>query len=344
MLQYSREGSGPPLLLIHGWGVHYSIWENIAPLLRTQFTLIMIELPGLGESPPANPEQPYYIACADAIEELRRHLGISRWAILAYSSGTRAAESYVQRYPKYVSHAIFLCPAYLTEISSLGVRLASWIDSTRPKVTEWVMTDWRLYGLVVALGFNGRRNAYSRSWMGEIRQQPLGDLKRMLYEMPGRGRAPFDLPPVPTLFIWSRRDAVIERPHRLNAASVTGAASHISIAANHSAPMFAADDIARVVTHFVANGQLSGVTQAKPWWSFPRAARLSRQERVALVNALKRERDLVLRLLRGASARGLPMRGLPLHRVARGRRFVRRPSGAPGRARTTPRPFRENVR
>src|SRR5579884_466321 len=103
MLAYRTEGTGPPLLLIHGWGVRYTIWKSLAPLLRPYFTLIKIELPGLGGSPPADPTQPYYPACADAIEELRLALGIERWAVLAYSSGTRAAEAYVQHYPHSVS-------------------------------------------------------------------------------------------------------------------------------------------------------------------------------------------------------------------------------------------------
>ncbi|MBO0792168.1 MAG: alpha/beta fold hydrolase, partial [Ktedonobacteraceae bacterium] len=84
MLHCRLEGSGPPLLLIHGWGVTYAIWQNLTPLLKSHFQLIMIELPGIGNSPRADAQQPYYQACADAIEEVRQSLGIEQWMVLAY--------------------------------------------------------------------------------------------------------------------------------------------------------------------------------------------------------------------------------------------------------------------
>jgi pimeloyl-ACP methyl ester carboxylesterase len=64
MLCYRLTGNGTPLLLIHGWGVTYAIWQNLAPLLTPYFQLIMIELPGIGDSPEVDPEKPYYQACA----------------------------------------------------------------------------------------------------------------------------------------------------------------------------------------------------------------------------------------------------------------------------------------
>src|SRR5262249_51663989 len=110
MLQYRLEGSGQPLLLVHGWGVTYTIWQDMAPLLTPHFQLIMVELPGVGGSEQADPEKPYYQACAEAIEEVRLALGIENWSLLAYSTGTRAAEAYIQRFSEKVSRAVFLCP------------------------------------------------------------------------------------------------------------------------------------------------------------------------------------------------------------------------------------------
>jgi pimeloyl-ACP methyl ester carboxylesterase len=292
MLAYRREGSGPPLLLIHGWGVRYTIWKHLAPLLRTHFTLIKIVLPGIGGTPPVDPDEPYYPACADAIEELRESLGFEQWAVLAYSSGTRAAEAYVQRYPQRVSRVIFLCPARLTELSALGLRLAWWLDNTRPELTDWALSDWRLYGLVRALGFNGRGHVYANIWTDEIGDEPLDHLKRQLYELPGRGRAPFALPPVPTLFMWGSRDAIMARPRRAGP-------NHVSIAAGHSAPMLAAEDIAEVALPFLTRGE---VVQGESRWRRLRSAiALSASEREELNRLralLRRERDQVLHLLR----------------------------------------------
>lgn len=248
MLRYRLEGSGAPLLLIHGWGVTYAIWQNLAPLLKPHFQLIMIELPGIGGSPYIDSEQPYYQASAEAIEEVRCALGIEQWSILAYSSGTRAAEAYLQRYPCSVTRAIFLCPIYLTEWCSFALRL---LDMTHPTPTlaHWLFSDWRLYGLVLALGFNGRRHDYTNIWKNEIELQPIDILVRSLCELPGKGRVPFRLPAVPTLFLWGSRDALTAppRPPRPN---------DVFIPADHSAPMLAAPSIAEVVVPFIDEGKL----------------------------------------------------------------------------------------
>lgn len=248
MLRYRLEGSGVlPLLLIHGWGVTYSIWQNLAPLLTPYFRLIMIELPGIGGSPEADPQRPYYESCAEAIDEVRKALGIEQWSLLAYSSGTRAAEAYVRRYPQTVTRAVFLCPVYLQEIWSFFLRL---LDTPHPQtLNEWILSDWRLYNLICCLGFNWHHHDYTYVWQNEIELQPVNILVRSLCEIPGKGRAPFDLSAVPTLFVWGRRDALTAKPRRPGP-------NDILIRANHSAPMLAATEVAAAVLPFLRTGQL----------------------------------------------------------------------------------------
>ena len=257
MLRYRLEGCGLPLLLIHGWGVTYATWENLAPLLTPHFQLIMIELPGIGGSPEVDHGKPYYPACAEAIEELRQALGIEQWAILAYSSGTRAAEAYVQRYPQSIKRAIFLCPIYLAEIWTLFLRLLE--NTPYRAIRHWILSNWRLYSLILALGFNGRPHAYTHTWKNEIELQQLDILIRTLCEIPGKGRAPFELPAVPTLFIWGGRDALTARPRPLRP-------NDIIIPANHSAPMLAASSVAEVVIPFLKEEKFVSTYQSWKRW------------------------------------------------------------------------------
>ncbi|MBA2393464.1 MAG: alpha/beta hydrolase [Ktedonobacteraceae bacterium] len=256
MLNYRIEGEGLPLLLIHGWGVTYSMWEKLAPLLKPHYQLIMIELPGIGGSPQVEHGQPYYPACAEEIEEVRLALGIERWSLLAYSSGTRAAEAYVQRYPQSIERAVFLCPIYLAEIWTLFLHL---LDNT-PNLTirHWILSHWRLYSLILALGFNGRPHPYTSTWKNEIELQSLDILIRTLCEIPGKGRTPFASTEIPTLFIWGGRDALTARPRHLRP-------NDIVIPANHSAPMLAASKVAEVVLPFLQEGKL--VSAPKQWRS-----------------------------------------------------------------------------
>ncbi|BCJ40726.1 hydrolase [Actinoplanes ianthinogenes] len=56
-LTHHRRGSGPPLLLIHGIGSHWQVWNPVLPLLEPHRDVIAIDLPGFGTSPiwPAPP-------------------------------------------------------------------------------------------------------------------------------------------------------------------------------------------------------------------------------------------------------------------------------------------------
>lgn len=285
MLHFRLEGSGAPLLLIHGWGVTYAIWQNLAPLLTQHYQLIMIELPGVGGSPEVDSQQPYYPACADAIEEVRKELGIDRWDVLAYSSGTRAAEAYVQRYSEQVNKVVFLCPIYLLEIWALFVYL---LEAARPPrmLKHWLFSDWRLYSFIIALGFNWRRHQYTQLWKNEIELQSLDTLTRTLCEMPGKGRAPFAPSNVPALFVWGIRDALIARPRRPRP-------NDIFIPADHSAPMLSASHVAEVVLPFLLHGELVH-TYNQQKWSYRRKNRLENSQ----ISQARQENKMRLRLLR----------------------------------------------
>ena len=43
-------GSGPPLLLLHGWPQSHVEWHRVAPVLAGHFTVIATDLRGYGDS------------------------------------------------------------------------------------------------------------------------------------------------------------------------------------------------------------------------------------------------------------------------------------------------------
>ncbi len=43
-------GDGPPLVMVHGWGVSWQVWLSVAPLLAKQFRVIAFDLRGHGRS------------------------------------------------------------------------------------------------------------------------------------------------------------------------------------------------------------------------------------------------------------------------------------------------------
>ena len=87
-LAYDRVGSGPPLVLLHGVGHRRQAWNAVIPLLRNRRELIMVDLPGHGESPPFRPggRDPVQAMAEDVIEFLAE-LGLDRPHLAGNSLG-----------------------------------------------------------------------------------------------------------------------------------------------------------------------------------------------------------------------------------------------------------------
>ena len=49
-LYTQTSGTGPALILIHGWSLHGGIWEQLVPLLEPHFRVTCVDLPGHGRS------------------------------------------------------------------------------------------------------------------------------------------------------------------------------------------------------------------------------------------------------------------------------------------------------
>ena len=55
-------GSGPNLVLLHGWGMSGAVWQPIVKSLSKLFTLHIVDLPGMGLSRPTEPYHLHIIA------------------------------------------------------------------------------------------------------------------------------------------------------------------------------------------------------------------------------------------------------------------------------------------
>ena len=49
-IAYQITGSGPALVLLHGFLESKTIWDDFTEILQKEFTVISIDLPGHGES------------------------------------------------------------------------------------------------------------------------------------------------------------------------------------------------------------------------------------------------------------------------------------------------------
>ncbi|MGH3487984.1 MAG: alpha/beta fold hydrolase, partial [Actinopolymorphaceae bacterium] len=75
-LAYDREGSGVPLVLLHGLGHRRQGWRPVFGLLAREFDVIAVDLPGFGESPPVGPR--WREDLTPAIAEFFDEVGLDR--------------------------------------------------------------------------------------------------------------------------------------------------------------------------------------------------------------------------------------------------------------------------
>jgi haloacetate dehalogenase len=105
-------GSGPPLLLLHGWPQTHVEWHRVASMLARHFTVVATDLRGYGgSSKPAdgdNHEGYSKRAMARDQLELMRHLGFTRFAVVGHDRGGRVAHRMALDYPDIVTKVAVL--------------------------------------------------------------------------------------------------------------------------------------------------------------------------------------------------------------------------------------------
>ena len=88
---YKTEGTGPVLLLIHGYPTASFDWAKIWPKLTTQFHCVTLDMPGFGFSD-KSPKKYLIKEQADTISEVIRHLGITSAHVLSHDYGDTVAQ------------------------------------------------------------------------------------------------------------------------------------------------------------------------------------------------------------------------------------------------------------
>jgi len=99
-------GSGPPLLLLHGYPQSHVMWHKIAPALSEQFTVILADLPGYGQSdcPPLSADHSAYSkrTMAKTMVQLMADLGHETFYLAGHDRGGRVSYRMALDHPQNV--------------------------------------------------------------------------------------------------------------------------------------------------------------------------------------------------------------------------------------------------
>lgn len=83
-LMVTTGGSGPPLLLLHGYPETHAAWHRVAPELAERFTVVIPDLPGYGDSSAPHDGDYSKRAMARAMVDLMAARGFGRFAVAGH--------------------------------------------------------------------------------------------------------------------------------------------------------------------------------------------------------------------------------------------------------------------
>lgn len=99
-------GSGPAILLLHGFPQNLTMWARVAPILAERYTVVCADLRGYGNSakPRCAPERSNYSFRAFAGDQigLMRHLGFPHFHVIGHDRGGRTAHRMALDFPEAV--------------------------------------------------------------------------------------------------------------------------------------------------------------------------------------------------------------------------------------------------
>ncbi|MEO0567116.1 MAG: alpha/beta hydrolase [Pseudomonadota bacterium] len=119
--EFSIEGNGPPLFLIHGIGAARNTWAKAMPALTQHFKVVSYDLRGHAASP--MPDAPFDLDdLVTDLERVRERTGIERAHFAGHSLGGMIGPAYALQYPNRVlSLGLLSTAAFRTEEDSTKV-------------------------------------------------------------------------------------------------------------------------------------------------------------------------------------------------------------------------------
>lgn len=222
-ISYCHGGSGPPLLLLHGYPQNKYLWMHVAPRLAREFHVVCADLRGYGESgkPDSTALAAYsFRAMARDQRELMQGLGFDRFKVAGHDRGGRTAWRMAMDHPCEVEALALLdivpTSAMFDELNAeIAATYWHWfflqLPFPFPENLIAPQADMYFDKLLSGLGGNGARardedqiRAYRRSWSDPqfVRASCADYRATALYDRQMDAQDKSHLLACPTLVMW----------------------------------------------------------------------------------------------------------------------------------------------
>ena len=178
-------GSGPPVVLLHGYAEASSMWKPLAKVLAPRFTVIAPDLPGIGDSsiPKTGIDMK---TSAERVHAAVNALGFTKVRVVGHDIGLMVAYAYAAMYPQEVER-LALMDAFLPGVGG-------W-EAVYNNPGIW---HFRFYGATPEALVKGRERIYFEHFWNDFaadktRSIPEADRRAYTqgYSRPGRMAAGF---------------------------------------------------------------------------------------------------------------------------------------------------------
>nr|WP_233159541.1 alpha/beta hydrolase [Pseudonocardia sp. MH-G8] len=143
-MHYVTGGSGPPLVLLHGWPQSWYEWRGIMPALAQRYTVYAVDLPGLGDSEGAPPSYDKATLARYVHGLIGDELGLRGINLVAHDLGAGVGFQYAAQFPDEVARYAHLdYPLPGPALSATEFRTFSWhlAFHEQERVPEAVVAD-----------------------------------------------------------------------------------------------------------------------------------------------------------------------------------------------------------
>lgn len=253
-LSYDDHGSGPAVLLLHGYPLCRAMWRpQVRALTEAGFRVIAPDLRGFGHSP--LPQGPVSMeAYADDLIALMDSLGLGRAVVVGMSMGGYVLFNLLERYPKRLAGAVFSVTRAAADDEAGKLRrsaLAKEVTEGRPQAVVDAFKE--ILFAPRTLVDNPDLVAQVRGWLETTAPEGLiGGLLAMRDRRDGLALLPSIK--VPALVIGAELDRAVPPEHsRTIAAGIPVAHLTILPGVGHMANLEAPDAFNGVLLRFLAH-------------------------------------------------------------------------------------------
>ncbi len=213
-VHFERVGSGPTLVLIHGFGGSTFSWREVQPALAADFDVVAIDLSGFGYTERPKSDASYTVeAQAGLVLRLLDALGVPEADVAGHSYGAGLALHLAQTHPDRVRTLILVdggpnegVPANVATIPAFLRPLFACL------LERFFLTPDAIRGFLVSYLHRDEivTDAVVEGYLARLRVEGLADTLNGLFESMNRRRPAIDLAVIgqPTLVIWGTHDSV----------------------------------------------------------------------------------------------------------------------------------------